>query len=253
MKTFSILALLWAAPALGAAPEELQALFERANNAYLAERYEEAFGLYQKVVEAGLIHPDLTFNLANAAYRTGRLGLAVLYFEKTLALEPDDAAARANLEIVQKELIDRVVLPPSGAVGEPEWHAFVRGVRENPLTIACLVLEALVFGILIGRRLLREGALRRLLFWTNVPIISLALLLGSLLCARIYVDARVHHGVVVQKTAELREGPVRTAKVVMEIHEGLKVRLLRDVGDFVEVRLANGVEGYMARSQVGVI
>ena len=54
-------------------------------------------------------------------------------------------------------------------------------------------------------------------------------------------------------TAALREGPERVASVLMEVHAGLKVRLLNEVGDYTRVRLANGVEGFVASQQVGRI
>jgi hypothetical protein len=76
---------------------------------------------------------------------------------------------------------------------------------------------------------------------------------GALFASRVYIQEKVHHGVVVTPAASLREGPERTARAQMEVHEGLKVRLLSEVGDFVRVRLANGVEGFLLASQIGKI
>jgi tetratricopeptide (TPR) repeat protein len=230
-----------------------QAIFLDANRAYLDGEYERSIAGYQKLVEAGLVHPDLYFNLANAFYRAGRIGLAVLFYEKTLALDPSDAAAKSNLEIVRKELIDRVVLSEGNSVGEPMWHGFIRSLNLGGLIWFFLVLWTLVFGLWSLRRLMTRPALRRLVFWVSVPLVSVTLVLGLLLAARIYVQERVHHGVVVETTVALREGPERTAKELMEVHAGLKIRLLNQVGDYVRVRLANGVEGFVLDRQLGRI
>ena len=233
--------------------QNLLAHFDRANQLYLDGDYQNAVSRYSKVVEAGIEHPDLFFNLANAYYRSGSIGLAVLFYEKSLQIDPADEAAKSNLAIVRKELIDRVVMPEGGTVGEPMWHGFIRGLSIGWLTWTFLIFYLLAFAVMIGRRLTLSQSLNRLLFWVNIPILSLSLVFGALLASRIYIQEKIHHGVVVSNTAALREGPERVAKVLMEVHAGLKVRLLNEVGDFTRVRLANGVEGFVASQQVGRI
>lgn len=235
------------------APPDFQSLFQRANRAMLAENFDEAVEGYQRLVEAGLVHPDLYFNLATAYYRQGRKGLAVLFYEKTLDLNPGDEGARSNLERIRKDLIDKVVMPEGGAVGEPLWHGFIRGLSWAWLTWSFLGFYLLFFAILTTRRLMREGPGKRLLFWFNIPLLAVTLVFGALLASRIYVQERIHHGIVVAPTAPLREGPERSAKVLMEVHEGLKVLLLSEVDGHLRVRLANGVEGFLLQTQVGQI
>jgi hypothetical protein len=227
--------------------------FQNGNRAYLDGNYPAAVEAYRKVLEGGVQHPDAYFNLANAYYRSGHRGLAVLFYEKALSMNPSDDGAASNLGIVKKELIDRVVMPEGSAVGEPMWHEFIRSLKLGWLTWTFLCFYLLTFAILIGRRLARADSLRRLLFWINVPVITLALIFGLLLSSRIYIQEKVHHGVVVSSSASLREGPERTAKELMQVHEGLKIRLLNEVGDYLRVRLANGVEGFVKTSQVGRI
>ncbi|HOX45002.1 MAG TPA: tetratricopeptide repeat protein [Myxococcota bacterium] len=240
-----------AAPRAG--DDQFQAIFQAGNQRYLTGDYAGAVAEYRKLLDAGLVHPDVYFNLGNASYRAGAKGMAVLAYERALALEPGDAAVASNLAAVRRELVDRVVMPGDGGVGEPLWHGFIRGLSLGRLTWLCLGLYWLGFGLLIARRLLAEGLLRRLLFWVNVPVLSLVVVLGGLLGSRVWLEERVHHAVVVAAAAPLREGPERSAKALMEIHEGLKVRLLSQVGDHVRVRLENGVEGFLLESQIGKI
>jgi len=249
MKVLALLLVLL--PSMASA--DLAGHYQSGNQAYLDGDYPRAVEAYRKVLEGGVQHPDLYFNLANAYYRSGQRGLAVLFYEKALVMNPSDDAAASNLEIVRKELIDRVVMPEGGAVGEPLWHGFIRSLKLGWLTWTFLAFYLLAFAILIGRRLARADSLRRLLFWVNVPLITLALVFGLLLASRIYIQEKVHHGVVVSSSASLREGPERTAKELMQVHEGLKARLLNEVGNFLRVRLANGVEGFVKTSQVGRI
>ncbi len=234
-------------------PQDLSDYFQKGNKAYLNGDYEQATEAYRRVLEAGIYNPDLSFNLANAYSRAGQKGLAVLFYEKTLQMDPNDEAARSNLNIVRKDLIDRVVDAPGGAAGDPLWHSFIRSLSLGWLTWTFLSLYMLVFTLMIGKRLLRNESLRRLAFWVNIPLLTLAMVFGLLLASRIYLQEKVHHGVVIAASLPIREGPERTAKVLMEVHEGLKVRYLKEVGDFMRVRLSNGVEGFIQSSQLGRI
>ena len=233
--------------------KDFQALFTQANRAYLNEDYARARAGYERLIDAGLVHPDLFCNMANASYRDGHIGLAVLFYEKALALDPSDSAAASNLASVRKELIDQVVMTGDGVVGEPLWHGFIRSLSLAWLTWSFLSLYTLVFGLLILRRLLRRGFLKRVIFWLNVPLLSVVVVLGVLLFSHIYVQERVHHGVIVVGTAPLREGPGRATKPLMELHAGLKVRVLNEVAGHIRVQLANGVEGFVLDRQLGRI
>ncbi len=128
-----------------------------------------------------------------------------------------------------------------------------RGLSPGWLNWSFLGLYVLVFALLVGQRLLARGPVRRLVFGINVPLLCVMIVLGVLFFSRTYVLERVHHSVVVSHTAVLREGPERTAKVLLEVHAGLKVRVLNQVGEHVRVRLANGVEGFLLDRRLGRI
>lgn len=250
---FSIEALAKASADDSTQGQDAQSIFSGANQAYLDGNFDKSIAAYQKVLQTGVVHPDLYYNLANAYYRSGHMGLAVLFYEKALALNPADQAAQSNLAIVRKELLDKVVMPDKNAVGEPLWHGFLRGLDLEMLTWTFLVLWILVFAVLITRRLMSNSPLRRIMFWVNVPLICVMLTFSVLLFSRIYIQEKVHHGIIVTDTAPLKEGPGRSTAVLMEIHAGLKVRLLNEVDDYMRVRLANGVEGFVLQKQLGRI
>ena len=84
---------------LGAEPESL---FQRGNEAYSIEDYPGAIDLYEQCLESAA-SPAVHFNLANAYYKAGDIGRAVLHFEKSLTLDPGNPEANANLAYVRKE------------------------------------------------------------------------------------------------------------------------------------------------------
>lgn len=227
--------------------------YSAGNQAYLDGDYQRAVENYRRLVDAGIRSPNLYYNLANAYFRLGRKGLAVLFYERALQLDPGNEAAKFNLRLVRKSLIDKLVMPVGGAVGEPPWHSFVRRFSLDGLTWLFLSLYTLAFLVALWRRLSKRESARRLLFWLNVPLLTLVLLAGLLFAGRLYLHRKVHHAVIIQPVVQLREGPDRHAKVLAEVHEGLKVRLLAESGSFVRVRLSNGVEGFVQEEFLGRI
>jgi tetratricopeptide (TPR) repeat protein len=227
--------------------------FQAGNQAYLDGDYARAVSEYRQALELGPLHPDLAYNLANAYYKLGNKGLAVLFYEKALRLRPSDEAARANLALVRKNLVDRVVNAAGQPVSEPPWESFIKSLPLNSLSAAFLALNVIVFGLATLRRFSRRPALRRRLLWINLPLAGVLLVIGLFFSAAWYASEHLRQAVVIAPVAELREGPENTARVQMEVHEGLKVRLLQPAGDFVRVRLANGLEGYLRSDSLGEI
>ncbi len=233
--------------------QERQQHFQRGNQAYLDGDYSTAVEEYRKVLESGPLHADLAYNLANAYFRLGKKGLAVLFYEKALRFRPGDRAASSNLAIVRQALVDRVVMQSGSEAGEPPWQTFVRGFSLDTVTLVFLAVYFLVFTLAIVRRLTPRTSLKRQLFWLNLPLITLLVLVGIFFATSWYLNEKVRHGVMIAPVAELREGPDSAARVQMEVHEGLKVRLLSESAGYARVRLANGVEGYLRSDQMGEI
>ncbi len=76
-------------------------LFSQANEAYSREDFGAAIELYGQclqLAESAALH----YNLANAYYELGDTGRAVLHYEKSLAIEPANPDAAANLSFVRE-------------------------------------------------------------------------------------------------------------------------------------------------------
>lgn len=77
-----------------------------ADSAYTAGAYDKAISLYNAAAEKGT-SASLFYNLGNAYYRKGRLGMAILNYERALRLDPTMEEARVNLAFVNSRITDR--------------------------------------------------------------------------------------------------------------------------------------------------
>ena len=87
-------------------------IFGLGNEAYESDELETACAYYLTLVERGRANGALYFNLANAYFRTGDFGRAVLYYNKAETLRPRDANLAHNLDYARTFLIDEPVRSP---------------------------------------------------------------------------------------------------------------------------------------------
>ncbi len=80
---------------------------QQAAAAYANKNYPEAIELYQQLSKEQGVSSELYYNLGNAYYRNGDNGNAVLYYERSLRLNPRNKEAQANLDFLQTKLKDR--------------------------------------------------------------------------------------------------------------------------------------------------
>ena len=73
---------------------------------------------------------------------------------------------------------------------------------------------------------------------------GLAVPAAAVLGAHFYSGEAVREGVVLAHTLQVHEVPEPRSKVAFELHPGVKLRMLDRSGDFVRVRLPNGLEGW---------
>ncbi|MGB8931685.1 MAG: SH3 domain-containing protein, partial [Anaeromyxobacteraceae bacterium] len=75
---------------------------------------------------------------------------------------------------------------------------------------------------------------------------ALGALAGGVLVAGRARDLRLPLAVLVAPSSPVREGPSPALKASFELHEGTRVRILGQAGDFVRVQLDGGLGGWIA-------
>jgi tetratricopeptide (TPR) repeat protein len=220
---------------------------------YAAQKYEDAARGYEAM--ARQTHDAAAYyDAGNAYYRLGKLGAAVLSWERALRLRPGLLDARHNLEVAHQAIgaklgKDRV----SGGFDNPWW---VRaGERFSPalLIILALACDLALFAALLARRGFGRSAARAgltALAWVAALFLVMS---GLLLMARL---AHIHDqrdAIVVADEVIMRELPDAKSREMPTLHAGLRVQIVKTVASWARVRLANQVEGWVPDTTVGRI
>jgi hypothetical protein len=238
--------LLVAALATGA-----PASYADANQAYKEGRWAEAAAGYEELLSAGIVHPDLHYNLGNAYFRDGRLGRAIYHYQRSLALAPgrDDAAHNLGLarQLAEARWSDKV----EGAGRAPLWARVATAFSLRGLAWTFLFADLALFACLIARRRVQAPGGRRALGWGAVLGGAAVAVSGLLLAAHIWrVDGR-DAGVVLDDEVGVRESADDHSVARVVIHGGLEVEITGRETGWMRIELPNRVEGWVPSTAIG--
>ena len=227
------------------------ATFRRGNDAYFHGRYQEAVDAYEQVAALGVSSVDLFYNLGNSYLKAAQLGPAIFNYERALELDPSADDVRFNLAVARdaarKKGEDRL----AGAEAQPFWMRLAGQVTLNWSSWLFLGLYVALFLLLTVLHFVQPGFLR-VGMWSGFAFLGIATALaGALLGARLYLADRVEQAIVLPDVVQVKEGPDPNYQSVFGVHAGLRVRVTEKEQDWVRIRLANGLEGWVRERDLG--
>jgi tetratricopeptide (TPR) repeat protein len=221
--------------------------FEKGNTFYRNEQFDQAVAEYEKIIKQGLASPELYFNLGNAYYRLGRLAPAIIAYERALRLAPNDPDIKYNLNLANLKTADQI--EPLPDLFFVQWLRSISAVIPIQTTallfLACWIL---LFGSLTAVYLFSGSAVLRLR-WIALSAGILLIPIAILLTTE-YIDWRSHNqAIVTASVVTAKTSPDSQSVDAFVIHEGLKVMLGDDVGEWVRITLADGKVGWIRSNE----
>ncbi len=226
-------------------------LFREANTAYTRGKYADARQRYEQIVVRGLHDERLYYNLGNTYFRQGQLGRAIWAYEKALRLAPDHTETKHNLVLARQTVKSRVRDKVIGAQKPGRWQRLVQYFSVTAAAGWFFSLWYLAFGLAVTVILLRPGVLRASLIGLAVLVLLVSMGFGQIYYARIQLAEGIHHAIVLDDKVGVREGPQAITKKSFDIHAGLKVQIAIREDQWVKIRLANGLEGWVRSASIG--
>jgi tetratricopeptide (TPR) repeat protein len=215
----------------------------------LAQRNEPAAAadLYRALLKDGVDGAALRYNLGTLALEAGDVGEAVLHLRAARRLRPGDEDIRHNLEVALEARTDRLagdpVAEPMIAMGGRLPPLAARLALALPLGLLAAALAAL--GFVVGRA---RAALRIAIALLSVTAVAGAVLFG----ARLAFEGR-REAVVIAAEAPALKDPAPDATRAFIAHAGLHGEVVDESGGYARVRFENGLEAWIAASDLGFI
>ncbi len=222
--------------------EEALRLFDEANRLVESGTYQEAIEKYHAVIETGYESGALYHNLAGVYYRMDKLGEAVRYYEHARRLLGDDPQLLHNIQIVESRIQN-----PFSELPPPFWRVWWDRLFGNHTAFPFLstgiilyLIACLLYAQLLWSRT-RSSWHRRI----RASTLSSGFIL--LLIAIVISSERNS----TQGASILEPTTMTTETGRIEVPEGVKVTLVGEAVAGIEVRLPNGVQGYVEANILG--
>ena len=219
-------------------------LFDQANTAYRAARYQDAADIYGSLVDQGCRSHELYYNYANALYRTADLPEAILFYEKALRLKPGDRATRENLELANTKIPNTITPVPKLFLTRWRDNA-VRNHTTGFWLIWIVLLTALLAAAVVTFLLTQAYGLRKATFWVAVIAFVTLLPLSYTAITSNHYWRHPNEAIVMTTVVNVKGSPDAGSVDKFELHSGNKVTIDDQIDQWLKIEAADGNTGWL--------
>ena len=220
-----------------------------ANDLYAKGDYSNAAKQYEKILSTDGVAPEIYFNLGNSYYKSNEIGRSILNYERALRLDPSFDDAKFNLELAQLKVVDNIVPSPTFFIGR--WiQNLIKLLPSNQwlfisfgVFIFCLVSFFLF--IFASSRITRKIAF-------NFAVVLFGISFFTLIFAGVRKGQMFNHSeaIVMSGVISVKSSPDKSGTDLFQLHEGAKVSVKSTLGNWTEIKLANGGIGWVEQGSI---
>ncbi len=241
--------LLIATVAVADVQQENDDLLKNGNGLYTEGKYQEAIDQYSKILANGQHSSELYYNLGNASFREGRLGLAIINYIRASRLDPRDDDIRTNLEFARQFVVDKIEITEETIIFEyiNNFFGYFSLDEVTSVTLVLFVLLAIlvILGVIYRR------------FEIPMPLITVVIVLlvisTAITTIKIDRDILTRNGVILALSTEIKNGPGAGFDLQVTVHAGLNFKIEREEAGYYLVSFENRLKGWVDKSAVGEI
>ena len=220
-----------------------------ANAAYNAGDFEKAATIYEQILAQNLHSAALYYNLANAYFKQGELGKALLNYNRASRIAPGDEDIRHNQEYAEKMTKDSIEKIPEFFL--VTWLRATRGALScTAWTVLSLAMLAVALAMTLVYLLAQRMSLRKVGFYTMACAVVLFIASSAFALSERNMLINRSEAIVMSSAASVKSSPDRSATELFVLHEGTKVSIGATTDGWAEVRIADGRKGWIEDKRI---
>ncbi len=229
-----------------------QNLLEEAANAYSKGEFDKAAEIYEKELKEKGESVTIYYNLGNSYYKANKTALAILNYERALALDPGNGDIRFNLEIAKLKTVDKI--EPVGNFFLVEW---VRGLRDlfstNQWSYIGIASFLLLMASLVTFFFSRKIILKKIGFYIGILCLLFVVVSNIFAFQQKQMMTNKEAAIIFAPTVTIKSSPDQSGKDLVILHEGTKVFIKDKIGEWSEIRMEDGTVGWIRSNQIETI
>ncbi|MDR2692582.1 MAG: tetratricopeptide repeat protein [Dysgonamonadaceae bacterium] len=229
-----------------------QDILQTANEAYAKGDFTKAIEGYEAALKENGESAAVYYNLGNSYYKAGKIAPSILNYERALLLEPGNGDIRFNLEIAKLKTVDKI--EPVGEFFLTSWfHSIEDSLSTDAwsrFAIACFIL---LIGCLFLFFFSRKILIKQFGFYAGVSLLVLVIFGNIFACNQKKSLTQRDNAVIFVPTTTIKSSPSDSGTDLFILHEGAKVKLKNQIGNWNEIETADGNVGWIKGSEIAVI
>ena len=224
-------------------------LYYRANEKFQNGEFENSIELYRKIILSGYESSTMYYNLGNAYFRSNKHGMARLYYEKALKLNPNNEDAKINLKFMEGLLTDKFDDIPE--IFFKKWiNVLIHSKNSDNWAIISMFTFVIGFVLLSIYLLLRNTLIRKISFFSSIVLIFVSLLAFVFSGQLRKEETNPSSAIVTEFMVNVKSTPRETGTDLFVLHEGAKVWIEDVAGKWQEIRLSDGRRGWVPSESI---
>ena len=218
-------------------------VFELGNKQYVNENYSAAISLYDSILISGLESSELYYNLGNCHYKTNDWANAIWHYEKSLQLNNNEKT-KHNLELVKLKIIDRI--EPLPQLFYKKWWI---NLTQTLSTQVWQILTLFGMGFIFILQLISQ--------FTSLKSKLITKILSAITVIILLITQTSYHNnftkkeaIIFSETITVNSAPTSSSTNLFTLHAGSKVEIIDTIGDWINIKIANGNSGWIAQNSI---
>jgi len=221
-------------------------LFLQANKEYVNENYTAAVSLYDSILTKELESSELYYNLGNCHYKAQDWANAIWHYEKSLKLEKNDKTIQ-NLELANLKIIDRIEEIPQ-LFYKKWWSSFISLFN----TFSWQLISILIIWLALTIKILSQFTNYKKEYFLSI-LYSLALISIFATYSSYQKNITKKEAIIFTSSIVVNSAPTTNSTNLFSLHSGSKIEILDTIGEWINIKIANGNSGWIKESGCKVL
>ena len=219
---------------------------------FTAGSYDKALQVWTDIYKTGYRSANLDYNIGNAYFKVNNIPYAILYYERAYLLKPADENINYNLQVAKTLNVDRFQEIPE--LFFIKWYNFVSLSLATDTWARISIITFVIFLLFLSLYIYSSHHRNKVLgFWLALFFIfmSLSTLAFTIRNKSLVYDS--HKAIITSPLISGKSSPDQSGNDLFVLHEGTKVTVEDEVGEWLEIRLSDGNKGWVPVNSLIII
>ncbi len=226
--------------------------FNQGVTLFTSSGYKEALQLWTEIYDTGYRSAELDYNIGNAYFKLNEIPNAILFYERAYLLKPTDENINYNLQIARTLIVDRFQEIPE--LFFVRWYNLV-SLFLSANAWAVISLTTFIICLLFLSYYLYSSKYRSkvLGFWLAMFFLIISASSLALTLRNKSLVFNSNKAIISSPIVNGKSSPDSSGTDLFILHEGTKITIVDEVGEWYEIRLSDGNKGWVPVNCLNII